>query len=104
MSGILHARSEFFCSDLNDVGHSRYMQKIEMSIDFRYCMYCSLQYCFMYVSKVVHYSNITVYPVVKNSRDTILTFSSSILDIFFFEKYIKNARIERKVLLIWVLP
>ena len=37
--------------------------------------------------KVVHYSDITIYPVLKNSRDIILMFSSSILDIFLREIY-----------------
>ena len=46
--------------------------------------------------KMVHYKIITIYPVMKNSRDVISKFASSLLDIFFSRNIFKTRELNEK--------
>ena len=53
---------------------------------------------------MAHYSKIKIYPVSKNSRNTIYKVFLIDPGYFFSEKFIKNARVKQKILLIRILP
>ena len=61
-----------------------------------------IKICFIF--KMVQKKNFTIYPVLKNWRDTV--WKVSLIDPWYliFEKYVENAGIERKILPVRVLP